>query len=104
LNTLNRDLTIFQDEAIMEGLHAHLSGASNPGVAWYAAINIILAHAFKSNVVLKRIVGADESNKYLYNAMSMIPSLMLHPPSELGIGALLSMVRLVRNPRRWNDW
>lgn len=92
--TLNNDMSIFQEEVVMEGTQKYLKGDLNPGTAWYAAINIIVAHVTRSNPAIASQVGPpEEYEKYLYNAMRVIPSLiMLQPANELSIGALLSIV------------
>jgi hypothetical protein len=94
LATLNTDITLFQDEVILDGVQAHLNGTPRSGVAWYASINIIVAHATRSNPELECLVGDGDWDKYLYNTMSVIPSLLLQQANELSIGALLATVRL----------
>ncbi|TVY46242.1 Fusaridione A cluster transcription factor [Lachnellula occidentalis] len=90
--TLNADLIVFQEDVMMNGVQAYSNGDSHLSTAYYASINIILAHASRASPEISRLVGAESSDKYLYNAMSVIPSLLLQQPNEMSIGALLSMV------------
>ncbi|TVY36767.1 Fusaridione A cluster transcription factor [Lachnellula subtilissima] len=90
--TLNVDLVVFDEDTILNGVQAYSNGDSHPGNAHYAAVNIILAHISRVSPEISRLVGAGKPDKYLYNAMSVMPSLLLQQPNELSIGALLSMV------------
>ncbi|TVY16315.1 Fusaridione A cluster transcription factor fsdR [Lachnellula arida] len=90
LGSLNTIYFIFQDEAIMNGVQAYSNGANRPGTAHYAAINMILAHTSRARPQIAALVG--DCDKYLYNAMSDMPSLLLQQPNEISIGALVSMV------------
>jgi len=84
----------------MDGVQTYLNGTSHPGAAWYAAINIILAHVTRAKPDIAILVGPGDCDKFLYNAMSVIPSLLLQPANELSIGALLSMVSYVTQSER----
>lgn len=75
----------------MDGVERYYSTGISPSRSWFAAINVILGHS-----LLKRS-GMDnpaEGDKYIGNAMSMIPSIMMSKPNQLNIGAMLSMVTL----------
>ena len=90
--TLNSDVIIFQEDPIIEGVQTYSNGTSHPGTAWYAAINIILAHVTRAKPNLAILVGPGNYDKFLYNAMSALPSLLLQPPNELSISTLISIV------------
>ncbi|TVY27994.1 Fusaridione A cluster transcription factor [Lachnellula hyalina] len=89
--TINVDITVFQEDTILNGVQAYSNRASHPGTAHYAAVNMILAHTSRARPEIARLIGAGNSDNYLYNAMSVMPSLLLQQPNELSIGALLSM-------------
>ena len=73
----------------MDGIERyHLTGKA-PSRSWFLAVNVILAHAFQ-----KRSGPEDamRCQKYIANAMSMIPSMLVLEPNALSSGAMLSMV------------
>lgn len=73
----------------MDGVERYYSTGVSPSRGWYAAINVILAHALRKRSGMENSV---ESEKYIGNAMSMIPSIMMSKPNRLNTGAMLSMV------------
>ncbi|KAH8669620.1 hypothetical protein BGZ60DRAFT_528097 [Tricladium varicosporioides] len=87
---LNRDIRLFRDEQVIDGLQAYLAGTPCPssGVGWYAAMNIIMAHVVRVEPEMMHLRG--DSDKYLYNVLSVIPNMVLQPSQELCIGAMLS--------------
>ncbi|RDL31155.1 uncharacterized protein BP5553_09944 [Venustampulla echinocandica] len=86
--TLNKDITVFREEVIMDGLQSYLAGSPHLSTSWWACINIIVAHSLRDNPSQPM---AGDCDKYLYNALSLIPAIILQSPEELCIGALLSM-------------
>jgi hypothetical protein len=73
----------------MDGIERYYSTGISPSRGWYAAINVILAHALRKRSGMENSV---ESEKYIGNAMSMIPSIMMSKPNQLNTGAMISMV------------
>ncbi|CAG8972156.1 hypothetical protein HYALB_00009704 [Hymenoscyphus albidus] len=92
LSTLNRDMILFQDYVIMDGLREYLAGKAPHGNGWYVAINIIVAHAHRNEPTLIGRQPVEDSDKFLYNVLAMLPSIILTPVNELTVGALLSTV------------
>ncbi|KAG9237080.1 hypothetical protein BJ875DRAFT_438746 [Amylocarpus encephaloides] len=90
--SMNRDVYLFSEETVVEGLRNYLAGRPNEGLGWYAAINIIVAQCIREHDDLKVILEArDDFNKFAYNTMSVIPSIILSPIDEMSIGALLCL-------------
>lgn len=89
---LNKDMHVFQDSVIMDGLQTYLAGSPHLSIGWWACINTIVAHTFRHDPNLSA-AGDAGGDKYFYNALSLIPTMILQPPEELCIGSLLSMVR-----------
>ncbi|KAF4632083.1 hypothetical protein G7Y89_g6046 [Cudoniella acicularis] len=87
---LNQDIRLFRQDKVMDAIEAYLAGTPHLGYGWYAAINIILAHAIRNEPEFKNL--KNDCDKYLYNTISVIPNIILQPPEELCIGALLSSV------------
>jgi hypothetical protein len=60
-----------------------------PDIGWHASINIILAHEFRKNNSMR---STRDSEIYLRNMLSYLPSIMLRPATPLSIGAMLAAV------------
>ncbi|KFZ20056.1 hypothetical protein V501_00316 [Pseudogymnoascus sp. VKM F-4519 (FW-2642)] len=73
---------------IMDGIERYYSTGISPSRGWFTAINVILGHALRKRSDMENSV---ESEKYIGNAMSMIPSIMMSKPNQLNTGAMLSM-------------
>ncbi|OBT60346.1 hypothetical protein VE03_10110 [Pseudogymnoascus sp. 23342-1-I1] len=85
---VNQVIHLFDGQEIMDGIERYYSTGISPSRRWFAAINAILAHALSMHSSMKISV---ESEKYLGNAMSMIPSIMMSKPNQLNTGTMLSM-------------
>ncbi|KAF6803127.1 fungal specific transcription factor [Colletotrichum sojae] len=87
--TMNQGIRLFQEHELRAALRSYFQGQPIPDPGWRMAVNSILAHSIrkKSNMRDKQ-----EYEKYIHNALGMIPNVILRPPSPLTIGALLSVV------------
>ncbi|GJC98193.1 fungal specific transcription factor [Colletotrichum higginsianum] len=65
----------------------HLRPAA-PGSGWRMALNVILLHTLRKRDWAS---PTGEYDKYLHNAMCLIPSAILQTPNPMAIGALLSL-------------
>ena len=89
---MNRDVPLFDGQEIMNGIEKYYSTGISPSRSWFVAVNVILGHA------LRKRSGMDNSvkyEKYIGNAMSMIPSILMSKPNPLNAGAMLSMVTFI---------
>ena len=73
----------------MDGVERYYSTGISPSRSWFAAINVILGHVIRKRSGMENSV---ECEKYIGNAMNMIPSIMMSKPNQLSVGAMLSMV------------
>jgi hypothetical protein len=55
---------------------------------------MIVAHCLRSEATIQAMFGNDAHtfDAYVYNTMSLIPTIMLAPVDELSVGALLCIV------------
>ncbi|EPE27670.1 Zn2/Cys6 DNA-binding protein [Glarea lozoyensis ATCC 20868] len=90
---LNKDIHLFREEVIMGGLESYLAGNPNSSLGWYAAMNIMVAHCLRHETdITSMFDNKYHYDHYVYNAMSLIPTMMLSPVDEVSVGALLSIV------------
>lgn len=87
-SALNRDMPVFDKQEIMDGVERFYSTGIASSRGWYAAINVILAQVFRINSETK---DSPDAKKYMGNAMSMVPSILMSKPNPLNAGALVSM-------------
>ena len=86
---MNCVVHLFDNQEITDGIERyHLTGNA-PSRSWFLAINVILAHVFQGRSGPE---DAMQSQKYIANALSMIPSMLVSEPNALSSGAMLSMV------------
>jgi hypothetical protein len=82
-------MPLFDGEEIIHGVERYYSTGIPSSRSWFVAINVILGHALRQGSGMQNLVECD---KYIGNAMSMIPSIMMAKPNALNAGAMLSMV------------
>jgi hypothetical protein len=90
LGTLNTCVYIFQKDILQQVAIAQLSGKSPPNIGWEMAVNCILAHCMQMN-----LNNAEEGNKYIRNALNMLPQFLTTKPTPLGISAQLCLVYIL---------
>jgi hypothetical protein len=91
LEGLNTVIQLFDGQEIMDGIERYYSTGMIPSRSWFIAINVIIAHAYRERSCFE---SSEQSEKYMGNAMSMIPSTLMSEPNPLNAGALLSMVSI----------
>lgn len=96
--TMNQGIRLFQEHELRAALRSYFQGQPIPDPGWRMAVNAILAHTFRK----REMQNKDEYEKYIHNALGMIPNAILRPPTPLTIGALLSVVSISqhRHPQR----
>ena len=82
-------MPVFDKQEILDGVERFYTTGIAPSRGWYAAINVILAQVFRINSENK---DSPDAKKYMGNAMSMVPSILMSKPNPLNAGALVSMV------------
>ncbi|KAL1858277.1 hypothetical protein Daus18300_010023 [Diaporthe australafricana] len=87
--TLNRYIKFFDEAVVRSAVQSYLHGQPPSGIDWKIALYAILLHPHRKRDLLH---GTREHEKYLHSAMALIPTTMLHPPTPMTIGALLSLV------------
>ncbi|WYZ41778.1 hypothetical protein EsH8_V_000673 [Colletotrichum jinshuiense] len=86
--TMNHDIKLFQESEVRAAVQAYIYGRSPQGSGWKMALNVILLHSLRKRDWVNQ---TGEYEKYLHNALSLIPSAIMQTPSPLTIGALLSL-------------
>ncbi|KAE9569698.1 hypothetical protein CGMCC3_g14192 [Colletotrichum fructicola] len=87
--TLNRHIKFFDESSVRAAVQSYLHGQSSSSIGWKIALYTILLHPHRKRDLLH---GTREHEKYLHNAMALIPTAMLHSPCPMTIGALLALV------------
>ncbi|KAH0430692.1 hypothetical protein CcaCcLH18_07607 [Colletotrichum camelliae] len=87
--TLNRHIKFFDESSVRAAVQSYLHGQSSVSIGWKIALYTILLHPHRKRDLLH---GTREHEKYLHNAMALIPTAMLHSPCPMTIGALLALV------------
>ncbi|KAF4919039.1 putative transcriptional regulatory protein [Colletotrichum viniferum] len=87
--TLNRHIKFFDESSVRAAVQSYLHGQSSSSIGWKIALYTILLHPHRKRHLLH---GTREHEKYLHNAMALIPTAMLHSPCPMTIGALLALV------------
>ncbi|PVH69514.1 hypothetical protein DL98DRAFT_505623 [Cadophora sp. DSE1049] len=85
---LNRVAHLFDDQEILNGIERYYSTGKIPTRSWFNAINVIVAHALREKSGRENSV---ECEKYIGNAMNMVPSALMSEPDSLNTGAMLSL-------------
>ncbi|KAG4411761.1 hypothetical protein IFR04_015099 [Cadophora malorum] len=100
-SALNRDMPVFDKQEILNGVERFYSTGIAPSRGWYAAINVILAQVLRINSETK---DSPDAKKYMRNAMSMVPSILMSKPNPLNAGALVSMTEQSKLRERRLFW
>ncbi|EXF78771.1 fungal specific transcription factor [Colletotrichum fioriniae PJ7] len=87
--TMNTGIRLFQEHEVRAALKAYFQGQPPADPGWRMAVNVIIAHTLRKRNVMR---NREEYQKYIYNALGMVPNIILRTPSPLAIGALLSTV------------
>ncbi|KAL0935185.1 fungal specific transcription factor [Colletotrichum truncatum] len=87
--TMNTGIRLFQEHEVRAALSAYFQGQPIADPGWRLAINSILAHTMRKR---NRMRNKDESEKYIHNALGMIPNVIIRAPTPLTIGAMLSVI------------
>ncbi|OBR07707.1 Fungal specific transcription factor [Colletotrichum higginsianum IMI 349063] len=95
--TLNHDIKLLDEAEVRAAVQAYIYGRPPPGSGWRMALNVILLHTLRKRDWAS---PTGEYDKYLHNAMCLIPSAILQTPNPMAIGALLSLCskRLTGHP------
>ena len=96
LITINRYMPLFDGEDIIHGVESYYSTGISSSRSWFVAINVILGNTLRIGTGMQNSVECD---KYIRNAMGMIPSIMMSKPNPLNAGAMVSMVIFVQLER-----
>ncbi|WQF88904.1 hypothetical protein CDEST_13918 [Colletotrichum destructivum] len=86
--TLNHDIKLLDEAEVRAAVQSYIYGRPPPGSGWRMALNVILLHALRKRDWAS---PTGECDKYLHNAMCLIPSAILQTPNPMAIGALLSL-------------
>ncbi|KAK6216594.1 fungal specific transcription factor [Colletotrichum tabaci] len=86
--TLNHDIKLLDEAEVRAAVQSYIYGRPPPGSGWRMALNVILLHALRKRDWAS---PTGEYDKYLHNAMCLIPSAILQTPNPMAIGALLSL-------------
>ncbi|KDN64341.1 putative fungal specific transcription factor domain-containing protein [Colletotrichum sublineola] len=89
LATFNAGPRCFQEHELRGAIRSYFQGQSPADPGCLMAINAILAHTLHKR---NRMRNKEEYQKYIYNALGMVPSIILRPPTPLAIGALLTTI------------
>ncbi|GKT49090.1 fusaridione A cluster transcription factor fsdR [Colletotrichum spaethianum] len=86
--TLNHDIKVFEETEVRAAVQSYIYGQPPPGSGWKMALNVILLHSLRKRDWTNQ---TGEYEKYLHNALGLIPIAILQTPDPLTIGALLSL-------------
>ncbi|KAF6821762.1 fungal specific transcription factor [Colletotrichum plurivorum] len=86
--TVNRGYMVLQESEVRIAVQAYLYGRPPPGIGWRMALNVVLLHSLRKQDWLS---NSREHEKYLHNALALIPHAILQTPNPMTIGALLSL-------------
>ncbi|OHW91060.1 fungal specific transcription factor [Colletotrichum incanum] len=86
--TLNHDIKLLEETEVRAAVQSYIYGQPPPGSGWKMALNVILMHSLRKRDWMNQ---TGEYERYLYNALGLIPSAILQTPNPLTIGALLSL-------------
>ncbi|KAK7459933.1 fungal specific transcription factor [Colletotrichum acutatum] len=87
--TMNTGIRLFQEHEVRAALKSYFQGMPPADPGWRMAVNVIIAHTLRKRNVMR---NKEEYQKYIHNALGMLPNIILRTPSPLAIGALLSTV------------
>ncbi|TDZ66105.1 Fusaridione A cluster transcription factor fsdR [Colletotrichum trifolii] len=89
MQTMNTGIKLFQEHEIRAALRSYFHGQAPADPGWRMAVNSIIAHTLRKR---NRMRNKDEYEKYIHNALGMIPNVILRTPTPLTIGSLLSII------------
>ncbi|WQF87357.1 hypothetical protein CDEST_12371 [Colletotrichum destructivum] len=87
--TMNAGIRTFQEHEVRAALRSYFQGQPPADPGWRMAVNVMIAHTLRKR---NRMRNKEEYQKYIYNALGMVPNIILRTPSPMTIGALLSTV------------
>ncbi|KAL2883022.1 hypothetical protein SGCOL_001712 [Colletotrichum sp. CLE4] len=87
--TMNAGIRLFQEHEVRAALRSYFQGQPPADPGWRMAVNVIIAHTLRKRNGMR---NREEYQKYIHNALGMVPNIILRTPSALAIGALLSTV------------
>ncbi|TDZ37539.1 Fusaridione A cluster transcription factor fsdR [Colletotrichum trifolii] len=87
--TMNAGIRTFQEHEVRTALRSYFQGQPPADPGWRMAVNVMIAHTLRKR---NRMRNKEEYQKYIYNALGMVPNVILRSPSPMTIGALLSTV------------
>ncbi|KAK1547215.1 fungal specific transcription factor [Colletotrichum paranaense] len=87
--TMNTGIRLFQEHEVRAALKSYFQGQPPADPGWRMAVNVIIAHTLRKRNGMR---NREEYQKYIHNALGMVPNIILRTPSPLAIGALLSTV------------
>ncbi|KAK1595903.1 fungal-specific transcription factor domain-containing protein [Colletotrichum navitas] len=89
LTMWNEVVRIFQEHELRDALRSYTQGQPSADPGWLMALNAILAHIIRDRNCMR---NKEEYQKYIYNALGMVPNIILRTPTPMTIGALLLTV------------
>ncbi|GJD02791.1 fungal specific transcription factor [Colletotrichum higginsianum] len=87
--TMNAGIRTFQEHEVRAALRSYFQGQPPADPGWRMAVNVMIAHTLRKRNGMR---NKEEYQKYIYNALGMVPNIILRTPSPMTIGALLSTV------------
>ncbi|EFQ25394.1 fungal specific transcription factor domain-containing protein [Colletotrichum graminicola M1.001] len=90
LATWNVSIRLFQDHELRDALRSHTQGQPPDDPGWLMALNAIIAHVIRNRNCMR---NKEEYQKYIHNALGMVPNIILRTPTPMTIGALLLTVK-----------
>ncbi|KAK1636073.1 fungal-specific transcription factor domain-containing protein [Colletotrichum phormii] len=87
--TMNAAIRLFQEHEVRAALRSYFQGQPPADPGWRMAVNVIIAYTLRKRNGMR---NREEYQKYIHNALGMVPNIILRTPSALAIGALLSTV------------
>ncbi|KAF6796986.1 fungal specific transcription factor [Colletotrichum sojae] len=88
LRFFNEDFRFFQDHEITTVFQEYIGGASCPSQAAYAAINMVCA----CSTWIANGAQPEISERFVQNAMRVLPGTLMEEPNRIAVGTLLLMV------------
>ncbi|KAK2029948.1 hypothetical protein LX32DRAFT_342461 [Colletotrichum zoysiae] len=89
LASFNASIRVFQEHKLRDALQSHFQGQPPADPGWLMALDVILAYTLRKR---NRMRNKEEYQKYIHNALGRVPNIILHTPTPIGIGALLTTV------------
>lgn len=94
--TFNSTSPLFDRIRFMERVQQQFRDTDVTGPAWFACLNVAISLGYQCVAMLgltnQLDVKQSQSEKYLKNAMTVIPDLLVQPPCLMSVQALVGMV------------